>query len=92
MSTTKAPSIFGTIKAFFTTTVPKAGNVVNEAFVALDVNMNSLTNLSIVGNLETKILAVEAIGDYNKSLEEASTEDNKVTAESVDNLIAKYRR
>lgn len=87
MSTTKAPSIFGTIKAFFTTTVPKAGNVVNEAFVALDVNMNSLTNLSIVGNLETKILAVEAIGDYQQSLTDAN-----VTADKVDEMIAKYRR
>ena len=83
----KTPGIFATIKAFFTTTVPKAGNVVNEAFVALDVNMNSITNLSIVGNLETKILAVEAIGDYKLSCEEA-----KVTPEEVDKLIAGFRR
>ena len=75
-----APTIFGTIKNFFTTAVPQAGEAINQGFKAVAINANSAVNLSIVGNTETKIMAVESLKDFNQSCADAGMTPAEVNA------------
>ena len=79
-TTVKAPTIFGTIKNFFTAAVPQAGEGVNQVLKAVAINANSAVNLSIVGNTETKIMAVDSLKEFNQACTDAGMTPAEVNA------------
>ena len=67
-----AKGIFATFANLFTTTVPKAGNVVSEVLTAVEVNASSVTNLSLAGHRHTEIMLVETEQEFDQALADAN--------------------